>query len=255
MCCCHVKNRIKKTHSCTAKSCFSACITALIFLLPACEKEQPAEKSPGPKTVRWDFDDLAGWVDGSQNGAGPQNYTIENGRLRIFTKPRSWDRAKVRTKDNTYKAGRYNWRIYVPAMGPGDQASIGAFLYHDDGHELDFEIGYGRNIERQALGAAKDDLIVFTTSQANPYHSKKHLIKRENWYAFSLQLDLTGSDSVQNYKVGWIIDDKVIDQIRLFYGPQFSFYIFCSVENLKFIGDHIPYQLNYALFDHVEFVQ
>ena len=40
-----------------------------------------------------------------------------------------------------FGAGKYTWRVYVPAMGKGDQASIGVFLYRDDQHEIDSEIG------------------------------------------------------------------------------------------------------------------
>jgi len=38
------------------------------------------------------------------------------------------------------------------------------------------------------------------------------------------------------------------------FGDETAFTVHCSVENLLFIGDHIPTQENYAVFDYVEFV-
>jgi hypothetical protein len=46
-----------------------------------------------------------------------------------------------------------------------DKASIGAFLYYNDTHEIDFEIGYGTQSKRAELKAEADDLIVYMTSQ------------------------------------------------------------------------------------------
>lgn len=198
-------------------------------------------------TIRWDFDTLDGWVDGSQNMEGLLNYSITNGVLKIFTRANTWDRPKIRTVDNKYKEGRYTWRVFVPEMGIGDMASIGAFLYNDDTHELDFEIGYGTSTIRQSLNAASDDLIVYTTSQANPFLSTTRTIKRKQWY--KLEIELLKSQG--NYQAVWYIDNIEVERLNLNYGTQ-SFYIFCSVENLTFLGDHIPNQYNYGLFDYVE---
>lgn len=229
---------------------FALIFSALIFVFGSCSSQKST--NDGSTVIRWDFNDLDGWVDGSQNTAGPENYEIVDGRLRIETLPQSWDRAKVRTVEKTYSSGRYSWRIYVPAMGIGDQASIGAFIYNDDQHELDFEIGYGKSADRNSLQAQEDDLIVFTTCQDSPYYSTKHLIKREQWYTFTIQLK-SGRDVQSNYIAEWLIDGNLIEQQSLLFGDEISFYIFCSVENLQFLGDHIPYQVNYALFDYVEY--
>jgi Tfp pilus assembly PilM family ATPase len=75
-------------------------------------------------------------------------------------------------------------------MGVGDMASIGAFLYNDDTHELDSEIGYGKQASRLELNAASDDLLVYMTSQANPFQSIKNKIKREQWCTLSIKLTL-----------------------------------------------------------------
>lgn len=229
-------------------------IGSLAASLIACKKEHPTQPvDPPPNVNRWDFNDLDGWVDGSQNTGGPDNYAIVDGQLRIHTRRDTWDRAKVHTVEQIYSAGKYRWRVFIPAMGMGDQASIGAFIYYSEQHELDFEIGYGNTADRISTKARSDDLIVYTTSQANPYKSTKHLIKREQWHDLVIELELTETEGVKTYQAKWIIDDTVIEQAALTFGREISFYIFCSVENLKFLGDHIPHQPNYALFDYVEY--
>ncbi|TDD99885.1 hypothetical protein E0F76_01420 [Flavobacterium cellulosilyticum] len=195
----------------------------------------------------WDFNDLTGWVDATQ--VGVPNYFIDNGYLNISTNANTWDRTKIKTV-STFTTGTYSWRVYVPAMGIGDMASIGAFLYNDDTHELDFEIGYGNQASRQELNAASDDLVVYMTSQANPFQSIKNKIKREQWHTLSIILTL---DSKNKYIATWKIDGATQATRSLTYGTKSKFNIFCSLENLTFIGDHIPNSKNYALFDFVEF--
>ncbi len=50
----------------------------------------------------------------------------------------------MHTDDSDYADGTYYWRTYVPAIGPSEQVSIGSWIYHDDHHELDFEVGPGK---------------------------------------------------------------------------------------------------------------
>lgn len=196
---------------------------------------------------RANFDDLEGWRNDSSQHS-PQSYGLSNGMLRISTRAQTRDRVKVRT-DKRFGAGKYTWRVYVPTMGKGDQASIGAFLYKDDRHEVDFEIGYGSAKLRKELAAKETDLVCYSTSQGHPFSSSQVLIKREAWYV--LTIDITyGKDG--NYLIRWFVDGKEIKQLQTNFGDQITFTAHCSVENLTFIGDHSPTQENYALFDYVE---
>lgn len=195
----------------------------------------------------WDFNDLIGWEDATQ--AGVPNYWIENGNLHILTNPNTWDRTKIKTT-STFTNGTYSWRVYVPEMGIGDMASIGAFIYNNDTHELDFEIGYGKQSERNLLNAQFDDVMVYMTSQSNPFISYKKLIKRNNWYDLSIDLKLNAK---KKYYVTWRINNVIAGGEQLTYGTTYKFKMYCSVENLKFIGDHIPNSQNYALFDSAGF--
>lgn len=197
----------------------------------------------------WNFDDLNEWADASMNTNGKTNYWINNGQLHIFTNPNTWERSKVKTI-SSYTSGTYTWRVFIPEMGIGDMASIGAFLYNNDSHELDFEVGYGTQAIRNQLAAKTDDLIVYMTSQGNPFYAIQKTIKREKWHTLSIELTL---NSIRRYNVNWKIDGELMGAIQLNYGSKAKFNIFCSVENLQFIGEHIPQSQNYALFDFVEF--
>lgn len=253
----------------TKNYCKAACL-AIGMLLFSCASEDILEETPKQTNATatnntsemsrnttsripvstlktWDFNDLNEWEDATQ--VGVPNYFAENGILKMFTNANTWDRTKVKSVA-TYAAGTYSWRVYVPEMGVGDCASIGAFLYNDDTHELDFEIGYGNQAIRQELNAASDELIVYMTSQGNPFYSFQHKIKRAQWYTLSITLALNNK---KKYVATWKIDNQILTTKTLTYGTQTKFKIFCSVENLSFIGDHIPTTQNYALFDWVEF--
>ncbi|MFA9192076.1 hypothetical protein AAGV28_11920 [Flavobacterium sp. FZUC8N2.13] len=249
------------------KNYYKTASLALGMLLFSCASEDIIEKNQNATTVSdssiptslrkstprvtplktWDFNDLNEWEDATQ--VGNPNYWIENSNLRIFTNPNTWERVKIKSVA-AYATGSYSWRVFVPAMGEGDMASIGAFLYNNDTHELDFEIGYGDQVLREELNAAPDELIVYTTSQANPYHSFQSKLKRENWYTLTIDLSLNAK---KKYVATWKIDNQILSTRTLTYGTNTKFKIFCSVENLSFMGDHIPYTQNYALFDWVTF--
>ena len=217
----------------------------LLLLLPFLFAH--AQDTPAPNQFHATFENMDGWVDNSAEGS-LHSYTITDGVLRLSTRLETRDRVKIRTV-NRFGAGRYVWRVYVPAMGKGDQTSIGAFLYKDDQHEIDFEIGYGTATVREELNARDTDLVCYCTSQGHPSSSSQRLIKREAWYTFAM--DIThGKDG--NYLVTWFVNDEEVKQLQIHFGDETTFTTHCSVENLTFMGDHIPTQENYALFDSVE---
>ena len=216
-------------------------VFSVFVLLTGCES--------GAHKPRWAFNDLIEWQDDSQ-GSSPKSYAISHSTLRISTRPQTRDRVKVRTMDR-FGAGKYTWRVYVPAMGKGDQASIGAFLYRDDQHEVDFEIGYGKARLREALEASPTDLVCYCTSQGHPSSSSQILIGREAWHTLSIEVDY-GMQG--NYLIKWVVDGRQVKQLQTAFGDEITFTVHCSVENLLFIGDHIPTQENHAVFDSVDFV-
>lgn len=213
----------------------------LVFACLSCYSQKENNK-------KWDFNNLDGWVYAHQDDNPSQQCELENGVLKIFTRAQSWDRKKIRTEHKKYTTGRYTWKTYIPQMGEKDQASVGSWIYCDDHHELDFEVGYGNAEVRKQLNAAPDEMIAYMTSQDFPFTSVPKKIKA-GWHLF--EIDLTAKDN--KYYITWFIDKKITHEIQLQYGTEVSFHLFCSVENLKFIGDQIPRQENYGLFDFVKY--
>lgn len=213
----------------------------LLLIVLACYAQKENNK-------KWGFKNLDGWVYAHQDDNPSQQCELNKGILKIFTRAQSWDRKKIRTESKKYTTGRYTWKTYIPQMGAKDQASVGSWIYCDDQHELDFEVGYGKAEVRKMLNAAPDEMIVYMTSQDFPFTSEPKKIK-VGWHLF--EIDLTLKDN--KYYATWLIDKKISHEIQTQFGIEFSFYIFCSVENLKFIGDQIPNQDNYGLFDFVKY--
>lgn len=202
-----------------------------------------------PEDKEWAFDNLDGWVYTHQDDNPAMQCEADGGKLRIWTRKGSSDRKKMRTADKIYTTGRYTWKTYVPPIIVGDQTSVGSWLYCDDKHEIDFEVGSGNSRIRKQLKAGADDLVVYMTTQGNPYHTFPKLIKA-GWHIF--EIDITSIDG--KYNVKWLIDGKECASIQQTYGREISFYIYCSVENLKFLGDNPATEDNYGLFDYVKYV-
>jgi len=201
-----------------------------------------------PPQIQWDFNDLEGWEYAHQDNNPDEQCSVDKGILRIFTRANSVDRKKIRTIDHTFTTGRYTWKTYISDMGVGDQSSIGSWLYCDDHHEIDFEVGYGRKAVRERLGAKSDEMIAYMTSQDFPFKSVRTKVKT-GWHIFEIDITLVNG----KYKIDWIIDDKVASSLQQSFGEEISFHIFCSVENLNFIGDTPASKDNYGLFDYVKY--
>lgn len=217
-------------------------ITLILMLFSVCSYAQ------SPQKAKWNFNDLKGWVYCHQDDNPAQQCEIEKGKLKIWTRKESADRKKMRTKDKIYTTGRYTWRTYISEMNLSDQTSIGSWLYCDDKHEIDFEVGPGNEQIRKRLKAGEKDLVVYMTTQGNPYHTTPMLI-RPGWHIF--EIDITSVDGC--YRVEWLINGKSKAVVQQTYGKEIAFYIYCSVENLKFLGNHPATQDNYGLFDYVKY--
>ena len=217
-------------------------IVFILALLPMLVHAQ------SPKKAKWNFNSLDGWVYTQQDKHPNIQYEISKGKLKMYTRAGSDDRKKMRTKDKIYTTGRYTWRTYISEMGKGDQSSIGCWLYCDDKHEIDFEIGSGKDEVRARLSAAHDELIGYMTTQGNPYHTNTVKIK-PGWHIFEIDITLVNG----KYKVDWMIDGEVLSSVQQTYGKEIAFYIYCSVENLNFLGEHPATKDNYALFDYVKY--
>ena len=215
----------------------------------------------GYKGTIYNFGDFTGLQKtGLVAGVNPitivDNDECEDGKaLKIFTRPgveyegTYGDRFKVQTTTQ-FGSGRYEWRVYVPKFGMNDRASIGAFLYFDDTHELDFEICSGTAADRAAHNAGPDDMLCLVTSQANPFFSEFTPIKGDAWHTIVIDLKLEN----KKYLAEWLVDGKSLKKTLLNFGEEAYFRAISSVENLYGMGDHAATKENYALFDYLEYV-
>lgn len=197
----------------------------------------------------WDFDNIDGWEYYHQDTATVDQWQIIDGKLALTTRANTYDRTKMHTKANDYAAGEFTWRTYVPAIGLGEQVSVGSWIYHDDHHELDFEVGSGKAATREEVGAAPDELLACMTNQDFPFKSGYTPIK-PGWHDFSIRLDVRPDGK---YTATWSIDGEVKQTLDLGFGPEYGFASCCSVENLKFIGDKISESDYTALYDRATF--
>ena len=205
--------------------------------------------TPGPKVTRWDFDSIDGWYYYTHNPEqGAPCFSVSGGMLSITTKGNTMDRNKLQS-NSRFGEGVYTWRLYVPEIEKQAQVSVGAFIYQNDEHELDFEIGYGKAYARESCGAAEDELVACLTNQQNPHNSTYVPIK-PGWHECAIKMDV---DSNNYYKATWVIDGETVKTLPLNFGPDkySNFLVACSVENLTFLGDHMPTRDHTAKFDWV----
>lgn len=230
-------------------------LTAIAVCLVAtmCAEKQTAggNDSEGKKElhVKWDFDSADGWAYAHQDTATISQWSIENGSLYLRTRANTRDRSKMYTLEDDFIDGTYSWRIFIPNIAAYEQTSIAGFIYFDDEHELDFEIGYGTSKARAEYGAGPGDLVACMTNQAHPFSSSYFSIS-PGWHNFSIRLDVQDN----RYVAYWLIDQVERKKVPLDFGPaEAQFHIMCSVENLEFIGERIPSHDNYGRFDYVSF--
>lgn len=216
------------------------------------EEDEPDDPdTPGEEvfTTKWDFDTLDGWVYSPQGGTPESQCHLEDGCLVITSRKNTQDRPKYRTSGGRiYGPGKYVWRIFIPEIEAGAQASVGAFLYMDDAHELDFEIGYGTAAARTQAGAKEGEMVACMTNQQHPTVSRYYPVT-PGWHTFTLDMPLSGD----YYNAVWYIDDVQKQSQRLNFGAETQFYIYVSVENLIFMGDHLPTRDVSAKFDYVAY--
>lgn len=186
----------------------------------------------------------------SKDATGEHPAKLDMPYITITTRANTKDRVKIESEER-FGYGTYTWKIFVPAMGVGDQASIGAFIYQDDRHEIDFEIGYGTAKARKETNAKPDELLAYCTSQANPFLSKAYPIKRDRTYLLTIRMMPALNDKTF---ITWEIDGQQVQSLNAnFTCRPDSFRAICSVENLGFLGDHVPKQDNYASFSKMTY--
>lgn len=184
------------------------------------------------------------WIDNSWKS--PALYKLENEHLKITTRPNAQDRVKIRSKQK-FTTGTYTWRIFIPKFKLFEQVSIGAFLYHNqkEEFEFDFEIGSGQKVDREKINLKDDEAIVFCVSQFSPSNSNHFPVKMDEYSNFKMELiDVNGF-----YLVKWFINTKLVKTLQTEVESNIKFKVHCSLENLFFMGDVPTSTKNSVLFD------
>ena len=114
----------------------------------------------------------------------------------------------------------------------------------------DFEIGSGKAEVRRELKTADDEVVCYCTNQAFPNSSSIFNVKADAWHTLALEL-LPRKDG--NLLVRWSIDGHKVKELATKIPETTRFGIHCSVENLKFLGDHQSVRSHEAVFDRVVF--
>lgn len=189
------------------------------------------------------------WKDNSFGH--PKSYQLENDALKITTRANSKDRIKVKTKRKDFGIGTYEWKIYIPKFNLNDQCSIGAFIYHSGKtpYEIDFEIGSGTITDRNQISANTNEAIVYCTSQHHPHTSDIFKVTTEEWHSFKMVL----IENDHKYLVKWYIDHVLLKTLQTEIKTKHKFTVHNSLENLSFMGEKLPTQKNYVLFDSFTF--
>ena len=65
----------------------------------------------GWPSVTWNFDNAEGWEYTHQDDAPKEQYSIEGGMLKLWTRAGSTDRSKLRTLKDNFGEGLYTWKI------------------------------------------------------------------------------------------------------------------------------------------------
>jgi hypothetical protein len=184
------------------------------------------------------------WINNSWKS--PPSYQLKNGELKITTRPNSKDRVKIRSK-RKFTTGVYNWRIFVPIFKLHEQVSIGAFLYHNEEKEFefDFEIGSGQKLDREKLDLKDNEAMVYCVSQFFPSNSSYLKVKMNAYSDFRMQLvDVDGF-----YLVKWFINNSLVKTLQTKVKSTIEFKVHCSLENLHFMGDTKTTLENEVFFD------
>ena len=232
---------------------FFAFIVLFAAVVAACNKGVETDDDT-VVSERFTASDIIDWTYEHQDTSTVNPCWLEGNVVCIKTRANTYDRAKLHT-DKLYQDGTYTWKTYIPEVGEGDMTSVGSWIYCDDQHEVDFEVGYGTAEVRQKAHCSDGQLVACMTNQAFPYKSGYVPID-PGWHEFTIDMDLydASGKGAMFYEITWSIDGVEKQTLQTQYGTSSAtFRIYVSVENLKFIGSHIASQDNVGKFEWITF--
>ena len=93
-------------------------------------------------------------------------------------------------------------------------------------------------------------MLLFCSSQQNPYSSQVVKIQEASWYVLKLELK---KGHKNKYLAKWYLNADKIHELQLNYGKKFKFEALCSLENIHFIGDKPTSVDNSVFFDFFKY--
>lgn len=229
----------------------SSLYTILILVILALGCNRPSGENPDNRSrvsSRWSGKDIfETWEYEHQDTSTVCSVWLDDDILSVRTRGGTFDRTKMHTPA-VYTSGTYVWKTYIPEMTPGDMTSVGSWIYCDDHHEIDFEVGWGSSEVRKETGCPDDMLLACMTNQDFPY-SSSYVPIAAGWHEFSIELKVVDGC----YDVRWLIDGTETKRLQTGFGTETAFRIYVSVENLKFIGDHVAASDNVGRYEWVRF--
>lgn len=221
----------------------------------------------------------AGWENSSQplglatfrSGETQQGEQV----LRVTADANTTDRTKLRT-EKAFELGEYVWHLYIPELEAGAQNAIAAFLLSDQSggflrsREFDFEIGSGTIEDRARYNIPSGKLMVLMTMQRDtssgtvfdsvafqPLDPNDHVVPGA-WYTYTIEMT---QDSRGRYIASWFIQKdggpKLLGRSQAISGIEViggDFDIFCSSENLLFMGENLPATNKDGYFDSSQYI-
>lgn len=228
------------------KFCLFAVFATVLILSSCAQMGRPGQKSQ--TEIVWSAKDIfEGWVYHHQDTSTVYSAWLDKDTLCLATRANTYDRTKMHTRES-FGAGVYRWMTYIPALPEGDQTSVGSWIYCDDHHEIDFEVGWGKDAARAEAGCKPGQMVACMTNQDFPFTSSYVAID-PGWHEFEINLEVKDGKYVEH----WSIDGVEKKKQAVGFGPETRFHVEVSVENLKFIGTHMATAYNVGRYQWVSY--
>jgi hypothetical protein len=176
------------------------------------------EPEPNGTILRWDFND-AGVVPAGWRLSGDGTNSIADGYLNLTNSTTS-SRSGFSYDAEKVGAGKYTWRISVPAIGQGEKIMMGGSLYAatvDETEEYSFSIFvfYGTADNRASCSPAptSSQLLLRCYTEAATVFKAIDANKE-----YTLTLDVRVKND--KYSVSWLLDGETIKTVNSFYDPN-----------------------------------
>ena len=132
--------------------------------------------------------------------------------------------------EQIFTSGLYSWRTFIPSLKEGEKADVGAWIYCDDHHAVDFAVGWGSGEERRKAHCLPGEVLAYMTNRDGPYASDCVPVST-GWHEFALRLDVV--DGL--YEIHWIIDGREKKHQMVNFGLETAFRIGVGGDSFQWV--------------------